>query len=144
MVDPVDPGTFKLMLEVYQAAASMAMPTRNPEDVKIGLDDAVVSFTDSGLNRGMLEVSRQLQELGVQNRQAYVGRLMCFDEILEAADRFGDLMQLQDDGGYKISDHLLDAVAAAKFYASRERLGFDIDDVVRMAREKADAEGVGG
>lgn len=139
MAAPLDPDTFKMMIGIFQAAASMRMPTANPEGSKIHLVDTgeTLSFTDTGMNRGMLEVSKQCRELGVVNSQAYTARLMQMYEIFAARELFGDLIVAGEDGDLKVHDSLFEAAATARFYVSHERLGFDLDDVLRRARELA-------
>lgn len=141
MSEPLDPEVFKMMTEVYQAAASMRMPTPNPQESKIHLSDTgqTIALTDNKLNRGMLAVTRQCREIGVANPQGYTARLMHMQEIFEARERFGQLIVAGADGELSIHDSVLEAAATAKFYASPERMGFDLDDVVAKAQAIAKA-----
>lgn len=137
MAKPLDPQTFVMMMEVFQAAADLKMPTVNPEEAKFQIDDGpVYKLTDRPLNRGMLEVNRQLMELGVENRHAYTARIMQFGDIIEAADRFGDLIKQGDEPGMLLLDDVIfPACATARFSVSPERFGYDVDDVIAKARE---------
>lgn len=135
MSAPLDPEVFKMMVEVYQAAASMRMPTTNPEETKIHLSGSgqTIAFTDNGMNRGMLAVTQQCRELGVKNPQGYTARLMHMPEILGVRERLGELIRDGGNGELAIHDSVFEAAASAKFYASSERVGFDLDDVVARA-----------
>lgn len=136
---PLDPETFKMMVEIYQAAAALRMPTKNPEQHQILMEgsDKVISFTDIPMNRGMLEVNRQCREIGIQNPQAYLVRLMHMSEIFDARDRFGKLIIIDNDGSMSIHESILEAAAVATFHATPDRLGFDIDDVIQRAQALA-------
>lgn len=141
MAEPLDPDVFKMMVEVWQAASSMSMPTENPQESKIHLADTgdTISFTDNGLNRGMMAVTRQCREIGIENPQGYTARLMHLPDIFDAQERFGELMVAGADGGLSVHGSVLTAAATAKFYASPERMGFDIDDLIAKAQALAKA-----
>ncbi len=135
MSAPLDPEVFKMMVEVYQAAASMRMPTTNPQERKFHLSDSgqTIALTDNSVNRGMLAVTQQCREIGVKNPQGYTARLMHMPEIFKEHDRFGGLIVACEGGEVSIHDSVFEAAATAKFFASSERMGFDLDDVVAKA-----------
>lgn len=133
LAQPVDPQILSMMLDVYEAAATMAMPTTNPEQVSVEFQDQRISFTDTPANRGMLEVTRQLKEIGVPYPQAYTARVICFGEILEAADRFGSLIQRDGPDGFSIDEAVHEACAASCLVSTEALFGYDIDDVIEKA-----------
>lgn len=139
MAAPLDPDTFRMMIEVFGAAASMRMPTTNPEESKVHLLDTgeTLALTDTGMNRGILEVSKQCREMGIKNPQAYTARLMQMHEIFAARELFSEFIGTDEGGKLIAHDCMYEAAATARFYASPKRLGFDLDDVLRRARELA-------
>lgn len=143
MSKPLDPKTFMMMMDVFQAAADLTMPTLNPEEAaKFQLDDgSTIRFTDRPMNRGMLEVNRQLRELGVEPRQAYTARIMQFSDILDAADRFGDLIKPGEELHSMLIDEVVyEACATARFHMSGDHFGYDVDDVIARAKALKAAE----
>jgi len=141
MSEPLDPEVFQMMVKIYQAAASFSMPTPNPAETKIHCTDTGQTFElgDNSLNRGMLAVNRQCREIGVANPQGYVARLMHMSEIFEARERFGGLIVAGTDGEFSIHSSVFEAAATAKFHASTDRMGFDLDDVIAKAQALAQA-----
>jgi hypothetical protein len=139
--EPLDPKVFEMMLSVYEAAAALTMPTQNPETVarfQLEPDGGSFHLTDRPTNRGFLEVTRQLREMGISNVQAYLARVMHFGEIIEAADRFKELIQPgSEEGTLMVDSCVYEAAATGVFHASLHRMGFDIDDVVARAFELA-------
>lgn len=137
--EPVDSKIFDFVLNVCQAAGDMTMPTENPESQPIlKMDGLVYAFKNIPLNRGLLAAKQQLIELGVDNLQGYLFRLLHFGQLLEASDRFGDLIKRGDlDGTSIVSDAVIFAAAQGKFVANVEETGFDIEDTVRVAHEYA-------
>ncbi|MDR2219750.1 MAG: hypothetical protein LBE24_04125 [Methylobacillus sp.] len=138
MCEPVDPDTFIFMLDVFQNAARMNMPTQNPETVKFDIDGSVVSFTDIPMNRGLLEVALQLSEIGIDSKSGYLTRIMHMYEIVGDRDKFLEFFKPgDDDESFMVSDVLLRAAAVAKFEVSENRMGFDLDDVLSHAQKLA-------
>ena len=139
MLLPVDFEIFKFVSQTYQAAARMTMPVENPSARPIiEMKGKKYSFSDMPINRGMLAAKGQLSELEAKNHQAYLCRLMHFGEILEARDRLGDLIhEGNEPGALKISEAVMYAAATARMCISGESMGYDIDDVVRVASDWA-------
>lgn len=143
MCEPLDPEIFKMMAQVFQAAASMSMPTPNPAETKIHLTDTgeTLALADNALNRGMLAVTRQCREIGVENPQGYTARLMHMQDLFDAHERFGGLFIPDGQGNFDIHSSVFEAAATARFYASPTRMGFDLDDVITKAKALAEAAG---
>src|SRR5262245_22483445 len=95
MASPVDPETFVFMSNVYQAAASMTMPTENPESKASFADGKGNSLVlkDIPINRGMLAVTAELRKMKIEPAQAYMARLMHMYEIFAAREKFAEFFK---------------------------------------------------
>ena len=60
-----DIATFLWMIANYQAAAQLRTPSENPEERTLIIDGDALSFPDNSMNRGMLAISREAKDLGV-------------------------------------------------------------------------------
>jgi hypothetical protein len=142
-----DEDQYLYCLTMYQAAAGMSMPVENPENRKIQIEGyGTVAFTDNPMNRGMLAVSKELTDQGMEHRErmAMVSRIMHFGDIIEAKDRFSHWFQPStEEGALSINEALMRAGATARIIVSGDQMGFDLDDVERIANEisnRLDAE----
>jgi hypothetical protein len=139
---PVDADLFLWCTGIYSAAASMQMPTDNPETKKIAIDDNVYAFTDRPFNRGMLAVMEQLKDRVPEQelRMAMGFRLMHFSQVLDAP-RFERFKRTcEEPGAIEIAEALLRACATAKMQQTGNDMGFDLDDVERIATELWDED----
>lgn len=139
----VDPEKFLFVLNIYHAAARMTMPVENPQLLKFQVEDKVYSMTDIPMNRGMMAATKELVSQGVsqEERMAYLFRLMHFGELFEHQERFGDLIRPSDeDGSLMVADALMKACAVARIYAEHDRIGFDLDDVLKHAKSFSNEE----
>lgn len=139
----VDPELFLWCSNLYGAAAHMSMPVENPAEKKLQIEDRTYAFADIPVNRGMLAVGKELHERDMpeQERMDLMMRLLHFGEIFEHRDQLQVFMQPGDgDDGVMVSEALIKACASAKFEVSANRMGFDIADLARIARDLTDAE----
>jgi hypothetical protein len=136
-----DEDQYLYCLTLYQAAAGMSMPVENPENKKIRIEGyGTVAFTDNAMNRGMLAVSKELTDQGMDHRErmAMVSRVMHFGDIVEAKDRFSHWIKPStDEGALSINEALMRAGATARIIVSDDHMGFDLDDVERLAESIA-------
>lgn len=148
--EPLDIETFKYAYSVLMAAGSLKMPVENPKNRIAFVDEEAgreYRFGDIPMNRGMLALSAELREMGVDNQQAYIMRLMQMHQVYD--QRKGILAGYFKDCGedkIMVSLDLIEAMAVAKFtFPSAEEMenpgvdefGFDIDDLAAKAAERA-------
>ena len=141
MATDVDAQLFVFCAELYQAAASLAMPVENPENRPLVVDgDKVYALSDRPMNRGMLAVMKELREQGYPEdmRYAITSRLLHMGEIFEKKELAPFIKPGDHPGTISVSDALLHACAKARFVWEGEYMGFDIADVVRIARQQTD------
>jgi hypothetical protein len=148
---PIDEEVFLYCVEVYQAAATMIMPTKNPETVKIELEDyGTLAFTDRKENRGMLAIMKEARQAGLSDhdRMSLGWRILHVNNVIEARVRFARWIKDGDEpGALAIDEALLRACARAKTIydpnSTESGPGFDLDDVERIAAEMSDREAAG-
>lgn len=136
---PVDEELFLFCMQVYMAAAKMTMPVENPENRKVDIEGfGEIAFTDNSTNRGMMAVSNELADQGVDEatRIAVTFRVTQLGDLFRAKDRLSKWIRPADASGeVEISDALLRACASAKINFTPDRAGFDLEDLDRIATE---------
>jgi hypothetical protein len=135
---PVDEELFIFCTNVYMAAASLTMPVENPETKKVHIEDVgTVAFSDIPMNRGMLAVTNELNEQGVDEvtRFSLCWRIMHFGDVLKETGRFARWIRPLDGvDSTDVADALIRACAHAKMRVDGSG-SFDMDDVSRYAEE---------
>jgi hypothetical protein len=133
----VDEDLYLYCSNIYSAAAQMTMPVENPENKKIHIKGTgTFSFTDNPTNRGMLAVTQELREQGIDEeiRMSMGIRIMQFGDVLTAKDRFTKWIRPSGDGdSLDVAEALIRACAKAKIVLADDDMYFDLDDVERHA-----------
>lgn len=139
VLKPVDPEIFIFVSLTYSAAAQLTMPVENPGARSVLQHQGkAYSFADIPLNRGMLAAKKQLADIKASNHEAYLCRLMHFGELLEAREKFGDLIRDdRGDGSLMVSEAVMFAAATATLKIDGDHIGFDIEDAVKVAQSFA-------
>lgn len=142
---PVDPELFLWCQGIYYAAATMAMPVRNPEYVRIPLNEkGGFVLKDMPINRGMLAVAKELRERKVseETTMAMMTRLMHLGDILREAALAPFIKRTGNSDEHSVSEAVIKACATAKLITINDRIRFDIDDLARIAQQLTDEEQV--
>lgn len=142
-IQPVDPEAYLYCYQVYSAAAGMKMPMESPSKKPILKDgDSVYSLSDIPMNRGMLAISKELNELDFseQQRKSMMTRIMEFGELLDRKELSEFVKPAPRKVDIMVSAALIKACATAKMYVDEGRIGFNVADVARIAQEITDDE----
>lgn len=138
--DPVDPYAFVAYLKLFRRAAlgiddvcDVACVPEIPVD-----EDGCCMGTDS-LKRGLSALAARLKEDGVTTRQAesVMFRVCHFAELTDHREHLSDFFRGRfEDGTLQINAALVGACAMARLVRRDSGvLGFDLDDVDRIARQ---------
>ncbi len=146
----VDPDLFVWCSNVYQAAANLSMPVENPASIaKFRDGESGYVPSDIPVNRGMLAVMKELsdRDVGDDERMALSWRIMHFGQVFDHMDRLTEFVKEGDSpSSVMVSEALMKACASARFVEIDGDLRFDIEDVIRIAREitaREEQEGMG-
>lgn len=135
----VDPDLFVWCSNVYQAAANLSMPVGNPASIaKFRDGESGYVPSDIPMNRGMLAVMKELSDRDVSDdeRMALSWRIMHLGQVFDHMDRLTEFVKEGDSpGSVMVSEALMKACASARFIEIDDDLRFDIEDVIRIARE---------
>ena len=140
---PVDPELFLWCSGIYQAAADLSMPTPNPENRPVFQDgEDVYSFKDIPVNRGLLAVTKELNELDTPDDQrlSICTRLMHFGEVLKSKELSEFIKPGEEPGALAVSEALIKACATAKLLISKKSIRYDIKDLKKIAKRLTDEE----
>ncbi|MBN3815589.1 hypothetical protein G3N57_02770 [Paraburkholderia sp. Se-20369] len=136
---PVDEELYLYCSNVYSAAAHMSMPVENPESKRFQIDGfGTFAFSDIPVNRGMLAVTKELNERGVDHpmRFSMCWRIMHFGDVLAETERFANWMRPgEEPGAVEVAEALIRACAVARIDMSNDKGSFDMVDVARHATE---------
>lgn len=145
MIEPAPVDVFRACVVVYQSAAALTMPVKNPGEYKIGFAGKVYAFTDNPMNRGMMAIKEFLRGgEGTDQSElmpAVTTRIMAIGGMtkLRADPRFQQFFKEdQADGSHMVSDALIDAFAVSPFKTGT--LDLDMDAVLLKATELFDAD----
>ncbi|MDN4572010.1 hypothetical protein DBB29_00745 [Pandoraea cepalis] len=143
----VDEDLYLYCHNLYAVAADMRMPVENPESRKVTVGEfGTIAFSDIPLNRGMLAVTKELEEQGMdhQTRFAMCWRIMHFGDLLAETDRLSKWIRPgEEPGALNVSEALIRACAHARIDIDEQNGSFDLDDLARRAMEieaRLDAE----
>ncbi|WP_233874603.1 TraB/GumN family protein [Paraburkholderia adhaesiva] len=138
---PVDENLYLFCSNLYSAAAHMSMPVENPESKELRIDGfGTVAFSDIPVNRGMLAVTNELNEQGVDQKTRFstCWRIMHFGDVLGETERFAKWLRPgEEPGAIDVAEALIRACAIARIDMSNDKGSFDMDDVARHAAEIA-------
>jgi len=144
---PCDPEIFQRALEVWQTGGQFKL--RNKPPTQSGL-----YLSDIPINRSAMATLGFLRARGVTGVQAYLWRIMHFNELLDHMRPDGLLAKYvkpeDEKGVMSVSEALLHAVAIAPIkmpidLSAKDYCLFDVEEIARLAEEnwKADSEATG-
>jgi hypothetical protein len=135
----VDEDLFLYCSNIYSAAANMTMPVENPSARPIINDgDKTYAFSDIPVNRGMLAVNKELTEMnmGPEVKYPMTLRLMHFGDVLLPNPLLEKWIKPNDEpDSLSVAECLIRACAKAKLIVDNEHIGWDFEDVARIAAE---------
>ncbi|WP_334037765.1 hypothetical protein [Burkholderia gladioli] len=135
----VDEDLYLYCSNLYVAAAHLSMPVENPGAKKLRIEGVgTLAFADLPINRGMLAVTKELSEQGVDQplRFSMCWRIMHFGDVIAETERFANWIRPgTEQGEIEVAEALIRACATARIDMSNDKGSFDMDDVARLAAE---------
>lgn len=135
-VNKIDYEKFSFYFDVFNKAAAMQIPCKNPETVSFGIEDdgeiKQYSFSDIPVNRGMMAIMDEMRNVETEDDIFSIGmRVMAFGEFVN--DRKFSKFFKTEDGDMYISESLLKAISEAKYKKSG---GINKKDVMKIANRE--------
>ncbi len=140
---PVDPELFLWCYGIYHAAAGLSMPMESPASRPIIQDeDKTYSFSDIPVNRGMLAITQELNEIDTSEnvKMSLLTRMMHFGGLFGKQELSSFIKEGDSPEEVLVSEALIKACAVAKLTIKYDRISYEISDVAKIAQQFMDED----